>query len=144
MLSSISVPDSIQRPRGVTVLAFSLAVVSASCVAFAVLVLLGSVPLSYGATLLGGGLEQLGPLALVLYGFLCVLLAWALWRGWRWSARIAIVLAAAGIAFAVPAVSSAVVDGRIGSVVREGLQIVVRVVVIYYLVQPQVKEWFAR
>jgi hypothetical protein len=55
---------------------------------------------------------------------------------------LTILLAAIGVAFAVPAISSAVVDGRPLAIVREGLQIMVRVAVIYYLCQEPVREWF--
>ena len=67
------------------------------------------------------------------------LLALALWKRWRWSRRIAIVIAAIGIAMAVPALSSAVMDSRVFALGREGLQIMVRVMVIYYLNQEPVR-----
>ena len=111
--------------------------------AFFVLLLAGLVPLSAGASLLGGGLEQLGPFAFLLYGVALAVLAVALWRRWKGARRAAIVLAAAGVALAIPAISSAVVDGRTFAIVREGLQIMVRVIIIFYLSQEPVKDWFA-
>jgi hypothetical protein len=66
-----------------------------------------------------------------------------LWRGQNWSRRVAILLAVAGVAFVVPGISSAVVDGRAGAIVREGAQIIVRVAIVFYLSQEPVKEWFA-
>jgi hypothetical protein len=91
------------------------------------------VPLSSGAFLIGGGLEQLGPIAFLLYAALMVLLAMALLRRWRWARRVAILVAVIGIAMAVPGLSSAVMDSRMLAIGREGLQIIVRVVVVYTL-----------
>lgn len=56
---------------------------------------------------------------------------------------MAVLLAAIGVALAVPGISSAVVDGRVYAIIREALQIIVRVMVLYYLSQEPVKEWFA-
>jgi hypothetical protein len=44
---------------------------------------------------------------------------------------------------AVPGLSSAVMDSRVFRIGREGLQIIVRVVVVYYLSQEPAKNWFA-
>lgn len=101
------------------------------------------VPLSSGAFLIGGGLEQLGPIAFLLYAALMVLLAMALLRRWRWARRVAILVAVIGIAMAVPGLSSAVMDSRMLAIGRDGLQIIVRVVVVYYLSQEPAKDWFA-
>ena len=101
------------------------------------------VPLSSGAFLIGGGLEQLGPLAFLLYATLMLSLAVALWRRWRWSRRVAILIAVIGIAMMVPGLSSAVMDSRLVVIARDGLQIILRVVVVFYLSQDPVKDWFA-
>ena len=111
--------------------------------ALAGLLLAGSVPLSAGAALLGGGLEQFGPFAFLLYSATLTVLGTALWRRWWGARRIAMLLAGAGIALVVPGISSAVADGRLLAIFRDGAQIIVRVLVIYYLSQERVKEWFA-
>ena len=113
-----------------------------SC-AFVVLLLAHQVPLSAGAFLLGNGMEQLGPLVFLLYAVILAVLGAALWRKWKGARRAGIVLTAAGLALALPAISSAVVDGRAFAILREGLQIIVRVIAIHYLSQEPVKEWFA-
>jgi uncharacterized membrane protein len=113
-------------------------------ITFATLLMVGRVPLSSGAFLLGGGLEQLGPAAFLLYATIMLVLALALWRRWRWARRVAILVAVAGVAVAVPALSSAVMDSRTFAIAREGLQIILRVAIVYYLSQEPVKEWFAR
>ena len=43
----------------------------------------------------------------------------------------------------VPAISSAVADRRVSAILREGAQIMIRVMAIFYLSQEPVKEWFA-
>lgn len=131
------------RPSGVTAISALLALDAAVSLAFAVLLLVHAVPLSYGSVLLQGGLEQSGPIAFLIYGSLTLALAWTLWTRRRWAQRLTILLAAVGVALAVPAISSAVVDGRPISIAREGLQIMVRVAVIYYLSQEPVRDWFA-
>ena len=132
------------QPAGVTAIIALCSTVAATSLAFAVLIFAGRVPLSAGVFLLGGGLEQLGPIAFLVYGALLVILAWALWKRWRWARRVSILVAVAGIALAVPAISSAVMDSRIFAIAREGLQIIVRAMVVFYLSQDPVKDWFAQ
>ena len=131
------------RPAGVTAIAALCATAGAAALGFAALAVARAVPLSSGAFLMGGGLEQLGPVAFLLYAALMILLAAALWSRWRWARRAVIVVAVIGIAMAVPGLSSAVMDSRVAAIGREGLQIIVRVVVVYYLSQEPVKDWFA-
>lgn len=132
------------RPRGVKVIAALCVVLAITALTIAILLVAAQIPLSAGAFLLGGGLEQLGPIAFLIYAALFFLLAVALWKRWRWSRRIAILLAVIGVAMAVPAISSAVMDSRLFAIAREGAQIIVRVMIVFYLSQEPVKEWFAR
>lgn len=147
MINSMLLSDSIsrarERPRSVAIMVAVCVLLSAISVAFAALLLVGRIPLSAGAFLLGGGMEQLGPVAFLLYGVIVGALGVGLWLRWRGIRRAAIAFAVAGIVLAIPAISSAVVDGRIFAIVREGLQIIFRVLVIFYLTQESVKEWFA-
>ncbi len=136
--------EEVTWPLGVRALAIFMAMLAVVSLLFAALVFFGPMPLSAGAFLLGGGgLEQLGPLAFALYAVLLGVLALALVRRWKGARRLTMLLAVVGVALAVPAVSSAVVDQRWLGVVRGGLQIIVRVIVIFYLSQEGVKEWFA-
>ena len=144
MLSLNPEANAQERPQGVAIIVAVCELLSATSLAFAALLLLQVVPLSAGAFLLGGGLEQLGPFAFFLYGAILAVLGLALWRRWKGARRTAIVLAAAGIFLAMPAISSAFGDERLYAVLREALQIMVRVLVIYYLSQEPVKEWFAK
>jgi len=131
-----------ERPRGVIAISALCALVGIASLVFAALFMAHAIPLSSGAFLIGGGFEQLGPLIFLLYAVLMGLLAVALWRRWRWVRRVTILVAVVGIVLAVPALSSAVMDSRVLAVGREGLQIIVRVVIVYYLSQEPVKEWF--
>ena len=134
---------SLERSAGVTAIAALCALAGVVALGFAALVKAQVVPLSSGAFLIGGGLEQLGPLAFLLYATLMLSLAVALWRRWRWSRRVAILIAVIGIAMVVPGLSSAVMDSRLVAIARDGLQIILRVVVVFYLSQDPVKDWFA-
>ena len=131
------------RPAGVSAIILSCVTLAVVSLIYAAMIMAGQVPLSAGAWLLGGGLEQLGPLAFLIYSALLLLLTLALWRRWGWSRRVAILVAVAGIALAVPATSSAVADSRLFSIAREGAQIILRVLVVFYLSQESVKDWFA-
>ena len=132
------------RPAGVTAIVALCIVAALTSLAFALLIVTGRIPLSSGAFLLGGGLEQLGPVAFLLYAALLQLLALALWRRLRFARRATVLAAILGIALAVPAISSAVMDSRLFAIAREGLQIIVRVMIVFYLSQKPVKEWFAQ
>lgn len=132
-----------ERPAGVLAIVALCAIAGVAALVFAVLVVTQVIPLSSGAFLIGGGLEQLGPIAFLLYAALMVLLAVALWKRWGWARRVAILVAAIGVAMAVPGLSSAGMDSRILAIGREGLQIIVRVMVVYYLSQEPMKDWFA-
>jgi len=131
-----------ESPRGVIAISALCALVGIASLVFAALFMAHAIPLSSGAFLIGGGFEQLGPLIFLLYAVLMGLLAVALWRRWRWVRRVTILVAVVGIVLAVPALSSAVMDSRVLAIGREGLQIIVRVVIVYYLSQEPVKEWF--
>lgn len=132
------------RPAGVTAIVALCIVAALTSLAFALLIATGRIPLSSGGFLVGGGLEQLGPVAFLLYAALLLLLAIALWRRLRFARRATALAAILGIALAVPAISSAVVDSRLFAIAREGLQIIVRVMIVFYLSQEPVKEWFAQ
>jgi hypothetical protein len=134
---------SIDRPTGLTALVAICVLLALLSTSFAVLIFTDKIALSRGAFLLGGGLEQLGPLPFLLYAAILLILALGLWKRWPWVRRAAILLAVAGIALAVPAISNAVADSRVFAIVREGVQIIVRVLVVFYLSQEPVKDWFA-
>ncbi len=143
MLSLRSSAHSNERPAGVASIAAVFALLAVAALGFVLLLLTGKASLSAGAILLGGGLEQLGPVVFVMEGAIAAVLAFGLWKGWRWTRLASILFAAGGVLLDVPAISSAVVDTRLLALARGGAETVVRVVVIYYLSQEPVKDWFA-
>jgi hypothetical protein len=132
-----------EPPRGLKAIIALCGTTAVVALIVAILIGTGRAPLAAGAFLLGGGLEQRGPVAFLLYALLLLVLALALWKRWRWARRAAILAAVVGVGLSVPAMSSAVMDSRISAIAREGAQIVVRVMVVFYLGQEPVKDWFA-
>lgn len=131
------------RPQAVAVIAALCGLLAAGSTLFALLLFLDRVPLSAGAFLLGGGLEQLGPTAFLLNAAVSTVIVVGLLRRSRWSRWAVIAFAAVGVLLAIPAISSAVMDTRVLSIVREGVQIIVRVSILYYMTQAPVKAWFS-
>jgi hypothetical protein len=129
-------------PSTIRAISILMAIVGAASIVFCAVNFLGSVPLSAGSLLLEGDLALSGPVVFLLYAVLMAVLALGLRRRWNWARRGTIVVAIAGVALAVPAISSAVVDGRLLAIAREALQIVVRVIIIYFLMQHDETEWF--
>ena len=143
-MQSLTILENVdERPAGIVPVAGLCALAGIASLIFAALLFLQLAPLSYGSVLLPGGLEQSGPISFLVYGALALGLAWGLWKRRGWARRLTLLLAAIGVVLAVPAISSAVVDSRTPSIVREGLQIMVRVAVIYYLSQEPVRDWFS-
>jgi hypothetical protein len=142
MLSLRSSSQRTDRPSGIGPVAALLGLFALASFIFTALLLRNTVSLSAGTLLLGGGLEQLGPLAFLINGVFAAALAVGLWMRWKWSRLGTMLYCAAGVLLAVPAMSSAVVDLRLAAVAREGLQIMIRVAMVYYLSQEPVKEWF--
>lgn len=136
-------PGEPTRPSGVTAVASLFAIVGITAFLFAILLALQTIPLSYGSLLLPNGLEQSGPAGFLIYGAITGLIALGLWKRHSFARRLAVLLAIIGIVLVVPAISAAVVDVRLFAMAREGLQIMVRVAIVYYLSQEPVKEWFA-
>ena len=133
-----------ERPAGIMAVSGLLALAGSASLLFAILLFLHAVPLSYGSVLLQGGLEQRGPIAFLLYSVIALVLAWALWTRRAWARRLTILPAVIGVGLAFPAISSAVADVRLAAIVRESLQIMVRVVIIFYLTQEPVRQWFTK
>jgi hypothetical protein len=89
--------------------------------------------MSSGAWLIGGGLEIMGKWIFVLYAALHAACAAGLWGMRRWALRLGSVLLLWGLIQVTPAISSAVGDGRVYAIAREGVQILWRVVALRYL-----------
>jgi uncharacterized membrane protein (DUF2068 family) len=102
----------------------------------------GAISMALGAPLLNG-LELSGPYMFLLIGVISGLLGWGLWRRNNWARRIAILAALAGLAMTLPSLSVAVMNFRITSFLIPGLGALVRMLIVWYLYQAPVTEWFA-
>lgn len=132
------------RPFGVTAIATIFLLAAAYLFALGVLRLLapGTVSMSLGAPLLSG-LELAGPYMFLLMAALGAIIGLGLLRLNRWARRAALIIAMIGVVLLVPAVSSAVIEFR-GGLVWGWLGVIVRVVMIWYLYQVQIKEAFEK
>jgi|SRR4051812_41571781 hypothetical protein len=131
-----------ERPLGVTLIAAAHVLVAIVALVIAVGTLLERMPLASGAFLVGGELETAGPILFLLITAIFVIAAIGLWKLKNWSRHLAIGFAVIGLIQVTPAISSAVADGRIFSIIREGAQIIIRVIIIWYLLQEPVRDQF--
>lgn len=131
------------RPEGVRWLGLSCLAMGAYIAVNGVLVALGTVSFASGAYVLGE-LTVMGPLIYFIVAALVAALGICILRGWRWSRRLAIVAAALLIAGAALPLSAAVVYSQVAGIVIHGAKIILAIVIIRYLMQPEVADWFAR
>ena len=130
------------RPQGVRVLALGCLALAAYVAGNGLLVLLGMVSFASGTYILGE-LVTMGPLIYFLVAALVAGLGLALLRGWRWSRRVGIVAAALLVASSVMPISSAVIYSQVAGIVIHGAKIILAIMIIRYLMQPEVADWFS-
>jgi uncharacterized membrane protein len=135
-------PVSHERPQGVTLIAALHILVAIVAFAIAIGTFAGRMPLASGAFLVGGELETAGPILFLLISAVFLIAAVGLWKLKNWARHLAIGLALIGLIQVTPAISSAVADGRILAIAREGAQIIARVIIMWYLLQLPVREQF--
>jgi hypothetical protein len=130
-------------PSGVTAIAvvFLLASAYLLVVGLTMLVSPGTMSMAAGAPLLGG-LELAGPFMFLLIAAVGLVVASGLLWLHIWARRFAILVAMLGVVLLLPGVSNAVVDFRIGKLAWGGLGMILRVMIIWYLSQPAVREEF--
>ena len=133
-----------QRPAGVTSAAilFFLAAGYLFLVGALMLTRPGMVSMSLGEPLLHG-LELAGPYMFLVVGAAGAIIGWGLLRLNYWARWAAIVGAIAGIVMLVPSLSAAATDFR-WSLLWAGLGIIVRVAVVWYLLQEPVRAAFTK
>jgi len=132
-----------ERPRGVLLIAGLALLVATASTLLALLNVSDVVPLASGASLLGAGLEILGPGVFLIYALVTAAAGIGLLQLRNWARWLAILLLLFGLVQTVPAISMAVADGRILAIARSGLQIIVRTAAVWYLCQEPVREVFA-
>jgi hypothetical protein len=131
-------------PSGVTVIAivFFLAAAYLGLIGALMLAAPGTASMALGAPLLSG-LELAGPYMFLLVAGIAALIAWGLLRLNNWARRAAVAAAFLGAVMLVPAVSAAAVDFR-APLLWQGLGVVIRVAIVWYLFQEPTKEAFAK
>ena len=133
------------RPAGVRAIAALFAVIGAYLLilGFIMLATPGAVSMSVGAPFLFG-LELAGPYMFMLTAVVAALIAWGLWSLNNWARRAAVIIAMVGVVLLVPKISGAVITPQYSNLAIGGLQIVVRVLVAWYLYQARVVAAFER
>ena len=132
-----------ERPAGIVGIAGLFFAAGAYLVILGAVMLVrpGLVSMAAGADLLGG-LVLAGPYMFLLMGALGAVIGFGLLRRNNWARRGAIVIAIVGLVLLVPTVSSSVVGFRLRALAWGGLGIIVRVMIVWYLYQVPVREWF--
>ncbi|MGH9537975.1 MAG: hypothetical protein ACRD3H_08625 [Terriglobales bacterium] len=133
-----------ERPAGVSAIAvaFLLAGTYLLAIGLTMLARPGAVSMATGAPLLGG-LELAGPYMFLLVAVIGAVTAAGLWRLQNWARWLAILAAMIGVVLLLPHVSSAMLDFQFGKLVWSGLGTILRVMIVWYLFQPPVRDKFA-
>lgn len=139
--SLLQEPAPRTRPSGIRVLAIICFLLAAYLLGSGVLVLLAAIPLASGRYLLGDYVTM-GPAIYFAAAVAFLLLGFGLLRGWRLFRRLAIVAAALLMATSLIPVSAAVTYFQIVPLILHGLKIILAIMAIRYLLQPEVVEFF--
>lgn len=123
--------------------AFFLAAAYLSLLGVVMLASPGAVTMALGAPLLGG-LELAGPYMFLLMGGVGALIGWGLLRLNNWARRSAALVALIGVVMLVPTVSASAITLQLGNLVWGGLEIIVRVVIVWFLYQEPATEAFTK
>jgi hypothetical protein len=134
-------PAPPSRPKGVIAIAVASLCVGTHLAIAGGLLAAGAISFSWGAYWLGG-LETAGPAAFWLAAIIFIVNGAGLLALKNWARRLTLLLAMAGIAVAVPGISSAVIDVQPLRIAREGVGIIARAAVLWYLFQQDVEMVF--
>jgi multidrug transporter EmrE-like cation transporter len=133
----------VERPAGVTAVAAAYFLSGAYLLVVGLIMMVrpGVVSMAAGEPLLGG-LELAGPYMFLLAGGVCVIVALGLWWLHRWARWLAILIAIISVIMLLPSVSSAMLDFRIVRLAWGGLGTILRVLIVWYLLQEPVHNSF--
>lgn len=133
------------RPAGITAIAIIFWMTAAYLGGAGLLMLArpGTISMTVGSPLLGG-LELAGPWMFLLVATAAAAVGFGIFLLKNWARRIAVIAALLGILLNVPSVSSSLVEFRISMLLWGGLAVIVRVIVVWYLYQPQAREAFEK
>jgi hypothetical protein len=101
----------------------------------------GAISMVMGAFLLHG-LETAGPYMFLLAALLASLTGAGLLRRNNWARRAAVIVALVGVVMEIPTVSASVVSLHLSALAWGGLGIIVRVMMVWYLYQTPVRDYF--
>ena len=129
---------------GVTAVAVIFFVAAGYLIILGLLILAvpGAVSMTMGAPILNG-LELAGPYMFLLVGAVGAAIGFGLLRLNNWARRVAILASLVGMVMLIPSVSAAAVDFR-PALFWNGLGVIIRMVVVWYLYQSPVAETFQR
>lgn len=130
------------RPSGIRILAIVCFLLAAYLFGSGVLVSIGSIPLASGRYLLGDYVTM-GPVLYFAVAAASIVLGVGLLRGWRVIRRLAIIAAALLMATSILPISAAVTYFQIGPFLLHGAKIILAIMAIRYLLQPEVVEFFS-
>jgi hypothetical protein len=130
------------RPPGLRVIAFACFGLAAYLFVNGALIVAGAVSFASGRYLLGE-YASMGPVIYLVVATVLAVLGFGLLRGWGLIRRLTIIAAAFLIATSVLPISAAVAYFQIVGIVVHGLKIIIAVIAIRYLVQPEVVEYFS-
>ncbi len=135
---------TVERPAGVTAVAIAFLFAAAYLLAVGSIMLArpGLISMAAGAEFLGG-LELAGPYMFLLVGAVGAFIAFGLVRLHNWARWLAILASMIGVALLLPSVSSAMIDFRFGRLFWDGLGTIVRVMIVWYLLQSPTKQVFS-
>jgi hypothetical protein len=135
---------SARRPVGVTAVAVIFFVAAGYLIILGLLILAvpGAVSMTMGSPILNG-LELAGPYMFLLVGAVGAAIGFGLLRLNNWARRVAILASLVGMVMLIPSVSAAAVDFR-PALFWNGLGVIIRMVVVWYLYQSPVAETFQR
>ena len=130
------------RPAGIAVIATVCFVLAAYLAISGVLVMTGAVSFASGRYLLGD-YATMGPVLYFVVAAVLALLGFGSLRAWKPVRRLTIVASALLLATSVLPISAAVAYFQILGIVLHGLKIILAVVAIRYLLQPEVVDHFS-
>ena len=135
---------NMQRPTGVTAIAVVFLLIAACLGGIGVVMLVSpeAVSMTRGAPLLHG-LELGGPYAALLVGAAWALIGWGLLRLYDWARLAAMLVIISGVGVLVARFALNASRFR-SSLVWEGLEVFMRVAVVWYLFRTPVAEQFSK
>lgn len=134
--------SSIARPFGIRILSGASFLIAAYLFGAGILVMLGAIPLASGRYFLGEYVNW-GPALYFLVAAGFVVLGVGLIRAWRPMRRVGIIAAALLMATSLLPISAAVTYFQIAPLVLHGVKIVLAIMAIRYLLQPEVVDFFS-